>query len=89
MTKYRVTFIYGSWPLWADIERPQITDHDRRSFADLAQLAVHVALEMIPSVPKNNIAHDYTIWELEETTNGLYAVKAVYSFDTLANEYCG
>lgn len=78
MTKYRVTIIYGSWHLWADIERPQITDQGRRGFADLAQLAVHIALDTISSVPKNNFAHDYTIGELEETTNGLYTVKAVY-----------
>lgn len=86
MTKYRVTFVYGSWHLWADIERPQIEDQDRLSFADLAQLAVHVALDSLSSVPKNHIAHDYTIWELKESANGINTAKTVYSFDTLANE---
>lgn len=86
MTKYRVTFIYGSWHLWADIERPQIKEQDRRGFADLAQLAVHIALESLSTVPKNHIAHDYTIWEFKESANGSYTVESVYSFDTLANE---
>lgn len=86
MTKYRVTFIYGSWHLWADIERPQIKEQDRRGFADLAQLAVHIALESLSTVHKNHLAHDYTIWELKESANGLHSVQPVYSFDTLANE---
>lgn len=86
MTKYRVTFIYGSWHLWADIERPQIANQDRRGFADLAQLAVHIALNSLSSVQMNHVAHDYTIWELKETANGTYTAKTVYWFDTLASE---
>ena len=86
VTRYRVSFIYGTWHLWADIERSQIADQDRRGFAELAQLAVHVALDSLSSVHGNHVARDYTIWELKESTNGIYTAKTVYSFDTLANE---
>lgn len=86
MIKYRVTFIYGTWYLWADIERPVISDSDRRGFADLAQVAVNVSLESLPHIEKKYIAHDYVIFELQSLNNGEFDAKVVYSFDTLVNE---
>lgn len=86
MTKYRVTFIYGTWHLWADIERPELNDTDRRGFADLARLAVDVALDLMPSIERKHVAHDYAIFELSKQTSGESKVTLVYAFDTLKNE---
>lgn len=78
MTKYRITFIYGSWHLWADIERLRITDHDRRGVADLAQLAVNVALDLMPSIERKHVAHDYAIFELSQQISGEPKASLVY-----------
>ena len=86
MSKYRVNFIYGSWHLWADIERPKIEDQDRRSFADLAQLAVNTALELMPSIERKHIAHDYLIFELFASPKGSSNASLVYVFDSLTND---
>lgn len=86
MTKYKVTFIYGSWHLWADIENPQAI-HDRRGFADLAQLAVNNALDLMPSIGRtHNIASDYTIFEFSTSPSGDSNVARVYEFNILKNE---
>lgn len=86
MTKYRVTFTYGTWSIWADIKRPKINNTDRRSFADLAQLAVNVALDSMPSIERKHVAHDYAIFELAQQISGESKSTLVYGFDTLANE---
>lgn len=86
MTKYRVTFIYGSWHLWADVERPRIATDDRRGFADIAQLAVNIALDELPQVERNHIAHDYVIFEVQELSSEELSVSVAYSFDSLVNE---
>lgn len=86
MTKYRVTFTYGTWSIWADIRRPKINNTDRRSFADLAQLAVNVALDSMPSIERKHVAHDYAIFELAQQISGEPKSTLVYGFDTLANE---
>ena len=86
MTKYRITFVYGYWNLWADIERPKINNTDRRGFADLAQLAVNVALDSMPSIERKHVAHDYAIFELSQQISGESKATLVYGFDTLANE---
>ena len=86
MTKYRVTFIYGSWHLWADIERPRIANDDRKGFADIAQLAVNIALDELTQVERNHIAHDYVIFEVHELSSEELSVSVAYSFDSLVNE---
>ena len=90
MIKYRVTFIYGKWHLWADIERYKIKEGDRIGFANIAQLAVNTTLKtlaVLKEEDKNHIAHDFEIFEIKETScNGISAAKVVYSFDTLMNE---
>ena len=86
VTKYRITFVYGSWHLWADIDRPKINNTDIRGFADLAQLAVNVALDTMPSVERKHVAHDYAIFELAQQISGESKATLVYGFDTLANE---
>ena len=59
---------------------------DRRSFADLAQLAVNVALNSMPSIEQKHVAHDYAIFELAQQISGESKSTLVYRFDTLANE---
>lgn len=84
--KYRVTFTYGTWQLWADIEREKISTDDRRSFADIAQLAVNMALDSIPQIERKHVAHDYIIFEFNEIPNAELHADIIYSFDTLINE---
>lgn len=86
MKKYRVTFTYGSWQLWADIEREKIPADDRRSFADIAQLAVSIALDSIPQIERKHVAHDYIIFEITEISNGDLTADIIYSFDSLICE---
>ena len=86
MTTYRVTFIYGTRHLWADIECPHIAIHDRRGFADLAQLAVNNTLDNIPSIERTHIAHDYAIFELSSSSLSEHNADMVCYFDTLKNE---
>lgn len=86
MVKYRVTFIYGSWQLWADIERSRISKTDRRGFADLADLAVHTALSEIIGIEHKHCAHDYVIFELSENSSSELQAQIAYAFDTLDNE---
>lgn len=86
MTKYRVTFKYGTWSIWADIERPKINNADRSGFADLAQLAVNVALDSMPSIERKHVAHDYAIFELAQQISGKFEATFVYGFETLTNE---
>lgn len=68
--------------LWADVERNRLEADDRRGFADLAQVAVHAAIDSIANIERKYIAHDYAIFELSESPSG----KLVYSFETLENE---
>ena len=84
MTKYRVTFIYGSWYLWTDIERPHIPNHDEISFADIAQLAVNVALDSMPFIERTHVAHDYAIFEIISSVSGEAIATRVFTLDTLA-----
>lgn len=86
MTKYRVTFIYGTWHLWADIATNRIAPDDRRGFADLAENAVHAALDSISNIERKHVAHDYTIYEYGESDNGEINISHMYGFETLANE---
>ena len=86
MKRYRVTFTYGTWQLWADIEREKIPADDRWSFADIAQLAVSIALDSIPQIERKHVAHDYMIFEITENSNGDVRTDIVCSFDTLINE---
>lgn len=86
MTKYRVTFIYGTWHLWADIETSRIAPDDRKGFADLAENAVHAALDSISNIEQKHVAHDYTICEYGESDNGEMNISYMYGFDTLATE---
>ena len=79
-------FVYGTWNLWTDIERFRIEKDDRRSFADIAQLAVHMALDLLPGVSQNHIAHDFVIWEFKGTSDDKVIAEMVYCFDTLRNE---
>ncbi len=86
VTKYRITFIYGTWHLWVDIERPRIAKNDRLGYADLSQLAVSNALELMPSIERKHMAHDYAIFELSTSSSGECYATFVYGFDTLAND---
>lgn len=86
MAKYRVTFIYGSFHLWVDIERSRITENERREFADLADLAVHTALSEIRGIEGKHCAHDYVIFELPKKPSSQLVATAVYAFETLENE---
>lgn len=86
MTRYRVTFIYGTWHLWADVEGPRIAIDDRRGFADIAQLAVNIALDELTQVERKHIAHDYVIFEVQDLYSGKLSVRVAYSFDSLVNE---
>ena len=83
MIKYRVLFVFGTWRLWTDIERPyKIEESNRRGFEELAQLAVKEALEQIPIVERKHEAHDYCIFEILSPSK----VECVYYFDSLASE---
>lgn len=86
MTKYRITFMYGTYHLWVDIETNRYAVDNRRGFADLAQSAVHLALESMPTIERKNIAHDYAIFELTKLSSGDMNATLVYEFDTLINE---
>lgn len=87
MTKYRIHFVYGSWNFHADIERERIPEHDRRGFANLATLAVNIALESHPEPKGSHQAHTINIYELTEGEEGGEVPRLVYAFDSLRNEH--
>ena len=87
MKRYRVTFTYGTWKLWADIERYKIPEGDRMAFADIAQLAVSIALDSIPQRERTHVAHDYLIFEIsQDDVLDAKTANIVYAFDSLMNE---
>lgn len=87
MTKYLIVFTYGSSKLWAEIERLQIKEDDRRSFADIAQLAANIALEQLPETQKKYIARDFEIFEISsDFVEENRQTKMVYAFTTLEND---
>ena len=84
----KVSFQYGPWNLWANIERHKEEPVTQFELEELAAEAVRQAIKQIPRTNETHIAHDFLImisdassWESIKDGN-----MACYSIRTLAGK---